>query len=147
MLVWQVLYGHHASVTCLAVSTSYNLIVSGSEVRRSLVNLKAAFQLGREYFDQIFDIQHSTPNCQDSHMHTLFTWVVCLFVLFLDLSGPDVHHLGSKQTHVRQTAVRTCGAHNGHHYQRFDREWLLVNDWRSDFYFYKPFRLSWNIGI
>lgn len=27
------LYGHHASVACLAVSTAYNLIVSGSEVR------------------------------------------------------------------------------------------------------------------
>lgn len=31
IILHEVLYGHHASVTCLAVSTAYNLIVSGSE--------------------------------------------------------------------------------------------------------------------
>ncbi|XP_078381850.1 WD repeat and FYVE domain-containing protein 3-like isoform X3 [Oculina patagonica] len=37
IILHEVLYGHHASVTCLAVSTAYNLIVSGSEDKTCIV--------------------------------------------------------------------------------------------------------------
>lgn len=37
IILHEVLYGHHASVTCLAVSTAYNLIISGSEDQTCIV--------------------------------------------------------------------------------------------------------------